>query len=316
MNWTIRPFEYTEAEYRDVLEVRNAAFPDNPSTVEIWQHWDNARDPDSKFERLVVNDKAGQLIAYAQFDEIKPENRTFAFNFQLKPSYWQSGLGETLFQAVLDRIANHEAARLTIHVRESEVEKLKILKQHGFKLVMRSPVSYLEVDEFEPGKFKDIVEKVRSSGVRISQPPSGWHQDPNWQRLVHELHWALMQDVPHYEERTKPTLAQFVREELKHPNFMPQGYFIAFIGERAVGMTHFAKRGGGTQRLATGVTGVLRNYRRRGIATALKVRSIIFAQNIEAKVIMTDNEENNPMYVLNEKLGFKPQPAWTDWEKA
>lgn len=33
------------------------------------------------------------------------------------------------------------------------------------------------------------------------------------------------------------------------------------------------------------------------------------------KFIETDNEENNPMYQINMKLGFEPLPAWVDYEK-
>ena len=33
------------------------------------------------------------------------------------------------------------------------------------------------------------------------------------------------------------------------------------------------------------------------------------------KFIETDNEENNPMYQINLKLGYEPLPAWVDYEK-
>ena len=64
-----------------------------------------------------------------------------------------------------------------------------------------------------------------------------------------------------------------------------------------------------------GLTGVLRSHRRRGIATAVKLPTIDFARSVGARYISTDNEENNPMYQLNLKLGFRPMPAWLDFEK-
>jgi len=33
------------------------------------------------------------------------------------------------------------------------------------------------------------------------------------------------------------------------------------------------------------------------------------------RLIFTANEENNPMFQLNLRLGFEPQPAEIDWEK-
>lgn len=65
----------------------------------------------------------------------------------------------------------------------------------------------------------------------------------------------------------------------------------------------------------TGLTGVKRDYRRRGIATALKVKSIEVAQKDGFEFIETSNEENNPMFQLNLQLGYKPAPAWLRFNK-
>jgi GNAT superfamily N-acetyltransferase len=67
--------------------------------------------------------------------------------------------------------------------------------------------------------------------------------------------------------------------------------------------------------LQTSFTGVFKTYRRRGIALALKVRSIQYAQSLGTRLIIANNEENNPMYQINLALGFQPQPADADWER-
>jgi hypothetical protein len=65
----------------------------------------------------------------------------------------------------------------------------------------------------------------------------------------------------------------------------------------------------GRHKLNTGLTGVLRSHRRRGIATALKVCAMSFARDYGAIEVDTDNEENNPMLQLNYQLGFRSLPA-------
>ena len=67
--------------------------------------------------------------------------------------------------------------------------------------------------------------------------------------------------------------------------------------------------------ISVGMTGVLRTHRRMGIATALKVRAIEFAQAYGAQWIEAGNEENNPMLQINLRLGFQLAPAWLSFAK-
>lgn len=69
------------------------------------------------------------------------------------------------------------------------------------------------------------------------------------------------------------------------------------------------------KRLDTGMTGVLRSHRRRGIATLLKYKAIAYGKRHNSERIVTSNEENNPMLDLNYKLGFEPIPGWIRYEK-
>ena len=315
MSWQIRPLNPTQTEYEATVALRNTVDPESPSSVAIWQHWDATRPPESKFERLVVADEDGRIVAYAQLDETHPRSGKFEFNFNGLPSIWQNGMADDLLDVILQRIQQHQPKAATSQIRESEEDKSQLLQAQGFKPIMRYPISHLAVQQFDPALFADKLVYTAQQGIEIRQPPVGWHEQQYWQQLIHEIDWQLMQDVPHHEERVKTPLPQFVDEEFNHPNFLPSGYFIAFDGETAVGMTNFVKRGGETERLATAVTGVLRSHRRKGIATALKVASIAHAQTLETKIIITNNEENNPMYLINVQLGFEAQPAWVDWEK-
>ena len=56
---------------------------------------------------------------------------------------------------------------------------------------------------------------------------------------------------------------------------------------------------------ATGLTGVRRDYRRQGVAAKLKQHAAAWAKQRGIEKIFTDNEENNPMYLLNQQLGFR-----------
>ena len=68
--------------------------------------------------------------------------------------------------------------------------------------------------------------------------------------------------------------------------------------------------------LWVGFTGVRREVRGRGIATALKLESIRYAREQGYREIRTmNNALNQSMLRINEALGFRREPAWITFEK-
>ena len=68
--------------------------------------------------------------------------------------------------------------------------------------------------------------------------------------------------------------------------------------------------------IETGLTGVLREYRRKGIALAMKVRGIRWCAERGHATIRTANEAGNVgMLSINEVLGFVRQPSWSVFVK-
>ena len=64
------------------------------------------------------------------------------------------------------------------------------------------------------------------------------------------------------------------------------------------------------------LTAVLRDERGKGIAMALKLKTIEYARAEGLREIRTWNASiNRPMLAINEALGFAKQPAWITFGK-
>jgi GNAT superfamily N-acetyltransferase len=58
-------------------------------------------------------------------------------------------------------------------------------------------------------------------------------------------------------------------------------------------------------------TGILREYRGRGLAQALKLQTILLARREGMLSIRTNNDsENAPILTVNQKLGYVPEPGF------
>ena len=116
--------------------------------------------------------------------------------------------------------------------------------------------------------------------------------------------------MPHPDALTLPDFDHYVQTRFQHPDLLPDGYLVALDGDECVGLTKLW-RSQANDDLYTGLTGVRRTHRRRGIALALKLRAIRFAQERGSSEIKTWNEvANEGMLAINVRLGFVRQPAW------
>ena len=120
--------------------------------------------------------------------------------------------------------------------------------------------------------------------------------------------------MPTPDPLTRRPFDEWVKE-LDHPAFLGGSWFIALDGDDYVGMSSTWRDLATSERLHQGLTGVLRPHRRQGVATDLKIRVNEFARDRGARYIITDNEENNPMYAINVQLGFVNMPGLVIFRK-
>lgn len=318
MSWSIRSFNNTARDYAGMIDVHNALWTGGPITVEQMQHYDRVRDPNLFFQRVVV-EADGRIIGVATYGEPAWSLRPGKYHIETEvhPEYQRRGIGTTLYEQMMQRLAERTPAPTfyTAETREDFTGGIRFLESHGFQCVMRSPNSTLDVPSFDSSRYAGVVERVKASGIAIRTLQELSQCDPQWQHKLYDLDWACTLDEPLPDAPTRRPFDEWVKRTFDSPTYLPEAGFVAVDGDAYVGLSELNKSLSDATRLNTGFTAVLASHRRRGIATALKLCAIEFARQYGAKIIRTGNEENNPMYQINLRLGFKPEPAYLSYEK-
>ncbi|MFH1865174.1 MAG: GNAT family N-acetyltransferase [Candidatus Eisenbacteria bacterium] len=312
---TIRPFNFSDTDYQALSDVSNAVWPDRPSVPQATRENDKRRDPKYYFQRLVV-ESGGEIIASAIYGESDWTHvpGKFFISMQVHPDHQRKGTGTALYDHVMKDLADRGPTIFESHAREDRSEGMSFLEKRGYKRTLRDQVSELAVADFDPAPFAWTADRMAEAGVEIRTVVELEADGVDWKRDVWELEYELLQDVPTDDPVTRQPFERWL-EWLTHPAYLPEAFFIAITDGRFVGMTSLWQSLAEKDKLHTELTAVVRSLRRKGIATALKVRAIEFARDRGARVIRTDNEENNPMYNLNVRLGFRPVPAWWTYRK-
>jgi GNAT superfamily N-acetyltransferase len=186
--------------------------------------------------------------------------------------------------------------------------------ERGFVEKMRYWESRLDVASFDCSRFAGAQERVAEQGIVIKTLRE-LESDPQRDQKLYALIQTVVRDVPAPDGHTDVPFEAWLSRLQENPNLLPEAYFIAIDGERYVGLSNLWRMEG-VNDVATGLTGVLREDRQRGIALALKLRAVEYAQRVGAPQIRTGNEQNNrAMLSINEAFGFAKLPAWIDFVK-
>ena len=304
----IRPF--TDEDYEPFCALGNMVWPEYPETPTEMRYQDASRDPKIVHGRLIAEDASGfvGLGNYGQNNHMYHPQR-FHIDVLVRPDRERQGIGSALYDALLAALAPFDPLWLRTEVREDKAPALRFVERRGFAEDQREQESKLDISGFDAAAFSADVERVRESGIEIVSLAQLKERDPEFLPLLYELGWELSQDVPSPAPPTRPTYENWLKR-FDNPNFLLEGGFVALDGNKYIGLSTL-RASQSNNDLDTGLTGVLRDYRKRGIASALKVHALTYAKARGAGSVRTWNEVDNiGMLGINFRLGFVRQPVW------
>ncbi len=302
-----------DGEWADYVRIHNAAWPEYSNTVEEAVAEERTR-TDGRFQRRMLARVEGTVVGYGWIGYAFSAHREglFWMEWAVHPDARGNGVGAALYKTLWAEVDRHHISEVKAETREHYPVACGMLERRGFVQKHREPVSKLALADVDLARFAPVVERVWSSYRLISLAELQAEDPDGWLERLWRLHLATRTDIPGLEGIEEVPLESFAKRQ-EIPGFHAEACFLAVDGDELVGVTELFVPASEPEALRVSYTATLRAHRRRGIALALKVRSLEYAVASGARSVSTDNEENNPMYQINLKLGFVPQPAWLSY---
>ena len=111
------------------------------------------------------------------------------------------------------------------------------LRERGFEVVIREPISELDLPAFDETPFVHKIQQAEASGLRLASLEDLARDYPNWQERHWQLDTAIMQDVPTPDPFSPRTLETFIRQHVGNPGFSPDVTHVAVHGDEWVGIS-------------------------------------------------------------------------------
>ena len=311
--------EATPADYPALVAVGKSSYPDYAETVEEWRHWDTNWNHEKYFKLRLVAVDADRVVGYGQVNHLHwafvPTK--YRLDVTVMPRERRLGHGTALYDELVAAVERRKGRTLGAAAKESMTDGVRFLTKRGYREVKRDWESRLFVQGFDFARFATADDRIAKQGVRVTTLADEMESDPAALQKAFELNEDSRMDIPSVDPPTHQTFDEFRRDDIDPPNALLDAFFIAVDKDgRYLGLSNLFRSLDNPTFLWQGITGVRRDARGKGIAMALKLRTVHFAIDRGVEHIKTWNDvHNKPMLSINEAMGFVKQPAWVSYEK-
>jgi GNAT superfamily N-acetyltransferase len=277
----------------------------NPHQLEtperVW-HWASRGIEREQWQQWVAEEN-GEIVgsAWAGFEWAVPTPGKGRFWVAVARERRGRGTGGALYELVEGYLRTRGAWRARTNV-DADPAGVRFLRERGFE---------------QTGA--DIVSELLLTSAKLEEPSApGFAVVPLAQARdrIDDLYAVCAAgeiDMPSDEPDTALTLADWKLDDFGVPELSDDGSFVALQRERVVSLTFLAldpsRKLGYNQMTAT-----LPEFRRRGLALAVKLAAARWAQSNGFERILTENDEENAgMLAVNERLGYRRLYEQSKW---
>lgn len=291
---------------RALVAVRNRLYPEHTVSEDAFSFAEHRY-----LLARVGEEGVGYLAVSRSQREGDPAGKLWAY-LALGPGSGETALMRALYEG-LEILPDARVLYTMTHESQTERQDLlnerqDLLKGLGYREILRSYGADLDVAAVDLSAFGDPETRLRAEGVVI-HTLAEITSDPDYLDKLYALYGDTNRDIPEVGHSDTFSRAEF-EAHLNRDDALPEAYHVAAGGDLYIGYSELF-RGRQADTLKQEATAVRRSYRRRGVALALKLRGLAYAQTHGYTRVNTGMASNNAaMVALNTQLGFRPQRAY------
>lgn len=232
-------------------------------------------------------------------DDTVPSIRLGVMDLAVDPAHRGAGIGGALEERVQSWARTAGMDALQTWTCEEDAASVGFLTRRGFTAVSRDRPVALDV-----AAVADLP-VAPPAGITLTTLALR----PDLEAGAYAVACEVWPDIPGPEPMVPESLERWREIEIAHPGTSPDRVTLALDGEQVVGYGILVD-GARPASQYHEVTGVLRAWRGRGVAGAIKRAQLAWARSAGMTTLLTDNDDvNAPMRAVNLRLGYAPLPV-------
>lgn len=312
----IRKFIPIPSEYMQSVAIEKANFPEEDCSVQTWQWQDQQVQPTTIFSRWVgeLNEK---IISHAYFIQEQSKDNMDAFRFHLAvhPEVQGRGYGTELFQYVNRLLSQYSPCLIRTSAQEDHAQVRHFLEHRALRPVSEGSLHRFSFSSMtKPIYLSNSLKKLQELGFNFCTLQDAIQQIPEWKVQLASLQNGFRQecqlihlDIFNPEKWTS-------QSETNEPIYNPNNIFIARYHQHWIAMAGFTRSSTQMNTAVHTFSGVMRPYRRNGIARVLIQTCMNNALADGYTKLEVDCHKINALEFVFQQMGYQQLPQRIQYE--